>query len=417
MRRKLGELISEGAIVEVQDGNHGGQHPKASDYVVDGVGVPFIMASDLALGWVDLQGCKRIPRPLADGLRIGFSRPGDVLLTHKGTVGSVAIVPAVDDYVMLTPQVTYYRTEPTKLHNHYLKYAFLAPGFQDRLASFSAQSTRPYIALSTQRQLEIDYHPLKTQVRIAEVLSTYDDLIENNTRRIQILEDIVRLIHSEWIVHFRFPGHQRARFVGAGKARRPSDWALAPLGNIVEEVRRICEPSDLAPETAYIGLEHMPRRSFTLREWGRLDEVTSTKLAYEAGEILFGKIRPYFHKVIVAPTDGVTSSDAIVIVPRDDKWRVLALTTVSSDPFVAHATQTSNGTKMPRANWNLLVEYQVPLPAPRVLGEFNAEILPLIELANNLAAQSRSLRAGRDLLLPRLVSGELSVSELESIAA
>src|SRR6266850_1619151 len=109
----IGELERRGAIMEIQDGNHGDKHPVASDYVSDGV--PFLMASDIRDGVVDLTPCKFISREQADSLRIGFARSGDVLLTHKGTVGSVAILPEVEDYVMLTPQVTYYRVNPHKL--------------------------------------------------------------------------------------------------------------------------------------------------------------------------------------------------------------------------------------------------------------------------------------------------------------
>ena len=123
----IGELFHQGAIVAIQDGNHGGDHPKASDYVESGV--PFVMAGDIRDGRLLLDTCKRLPKARTDLLRIGFARSGDVLLTHKGTVGEVAIVPSVDDYVMLTPQVTYYRTDGSKLFNRYPPVStYLSPG-------------------------------------------------------------------------------------------------------------------------------------------------------------------------------------------------------------------------------------------------------------------------------------------------
>ena len=133
-RRKIKDLIADGAILEIQDGNHGDKHPTSADYVEDGI--PFLMARDFRDGELDLVGACKIPKPLGDSLRIGFARTGDVLLTHKGSIGLVAIVPDVPDYVMLTPQVTYYRTDQEKLHNSYLKYAFQAPFFRQQRILF-----------------------------------------------------------------------------------------------------------------------------------------------------------------------------------------------------------------------------------------------------------------------------------------
>ena len=105
--KSFNDLLEMGYVLDIQDGNHGESHPKASDYVDKGI--PFIMANNLVNGTLDLINCKFIKKDQADKLRIGFSIPGDVLLSHKGSIGKTAIVPDVEHYVMLTPQVTYYR--------------------------------------------------------------------------------------------------------------------------------------------------------------------------------------------------------------------------------------------------------------------------------------------------------------------
>ena len=111
---KIGALVDLGAIEPPQDGNHGEKHPKAKDYVE--IGIPFVMASDLRDGRVDFEQCKKLKKSLSDTLRIGFAKSGDVLLSHKGTVGEVAQVGKIEtDYVMLTPQVTYYRVKEAQL--------------------------------------------------------------------------------------------------------------------------------------------------------------------------------------------------------------------------------------------------------------------------------------------------------------
>jgi type I restriction enzyme S subunit len=154
-RQKIGTLIEDGLIAPPQDGNHGEKHPKASDYVPDGV--PFVMASDLKGGVVDFASCSKISEALARTLRIGFAKPGDVLLSHKGTVGEVArLGDLATDFVMLTPQVTYYRVvDHSKLNPDWLYFAFKTPGFRRLLEQYGKQSTRAYVGITTQRELSI----------------------------------------------------------------------------------------------------------------------------------------------------------------------------------------------------------------------------------------------------------------------
>jgi len=198
---QIGGLEQEGIIAEIQDGNHGEKHPKSSDYVP--FGVPFIMARDLADGQLDLAGCNYITHQQADGLRIGFAKPGDVLLTHKATMGRVAIVPEDYDYIMLTPQVTYYRIgDQSRLNNLYLKYAFLSPTFQHQLNATSDQSTRKYIGITAQRDLWLPLPPISEQKAIAHILGTLDDKIDLNRRMNETLEAIARAIFKSWFIDF-----------------------------------------------------------------------------------------------------------------------------------------------------------------------------------------------------------------------
>jgi type I restriction enzyme S subunit len=261
-------------------------------------------------------------------------------------------------------------------------------------------------------KLNIKLPTIAVQNRIGDILSTYDDLIENYTRRIMIMEQMAQMLYREWFVNFRFPGHEKVKLVDSEMGLIPQGWTASELGKLCGEVRRGVNPSDVPADTPYIGLEHMPRKSIALSEWGEAGQVQSTKLRFRRGEILFGKIRPYFHKVGVAPVDGVCSSDAIVIVPNSVGLFPVVLLCVSSDEFVLQATQTSQGTKMPRANWDVLCRYAVAMPERPLLDRFNAAITPMVELINNLLFRNRTLRTTRDMLLPKLVSGEVSVEQI-----
>ena len=173
------ELIDLGMIEEPLDGNHGSMHPKASDYVDSGV--PFIMANNIINGVVDLDGCAFITEEQANTLRKGFAKPGDVLLTHKATIGRTAIVPNKYETIILTPQVTYYRIIKG-IDNRYLKYYFDSPFFQETLTNWAGSgSTRAYLGILAQHKLPIILPPYDEQIKIAGLLDLLDKKILINT--------------------------------------------------------------------------------------------------------------------------------------------------------------------------------------------------------------------------------------------
>lgn len=170
---------------------------------------------------------------------------------------------------------------------------------------------------------------------------------------------------------------------------------------------------ELTQPTPYVGLEHIPRRSLALDAWDTVTQLGSNKLAFRQGEILFGKIRPYFHKVSIAPFDGLCSADTIVLRTRRPEHYGLMVALTSSDEFVAHASATANGAKMPRANWDVLANYPVVVPPDPVAMGFSESIGRFLQLQQVLIGQVMNLRATRDLLLPRLMSGQLTLPEAE----
>lgn len=177
--KTIGKLLSEDYLIQIQDGNHGELHPKSSDYIDDGI--PFVMANTFSNGEIDFGVSKKLPQEITDKLRIGFSFPGDLLLSHKGTVGEVALVPKTIKwpYLMLTPQVTYYRVNTEKLSARFLFYVFSADYFQRQLHRVSSQSTRAYVGITAQRSLRIVIPDTKReQDEIVELLNATRKTIE-----------------------------------------------------------------------------------------------------------------------------------------------------------------------------------------------------------------------------------------------
>ena len=262
-------------------------------------------------------------------------------------------------------------------------------------------------------QAKVRLPPKSIQQTIGVSLRAFDDLIENNRRRIEILEEMARLLYREWFVRFRFPGHGDVELVDSDLGPIPKGWEAGKFSDLVSEVSKTVDPEEITEGTPVVGLEHLPRRSTTLRDWESAFDVGSRRKVFYKGDILFGKIRPYFHKVVDAPISGCSSTDAIVFRPIEEILQSRALAIASSDEFVGVATATSNGTKMPRANTKILLGYGIPHPTHDVELAFSQKVGPMNCLRKILAAQDRVLREARDLLLPRLLSGELDVSELD----
>ena len=339
----------------------------------------------------------------------------DILLNITGaSVARCCMVPSAIIPARVNQHVAIVRINPKLANPYFVLYAINSPNYKYHLLSLAqGGATREALTKETIEGFQVPLPALSTQNKIATILSAYDHLIENNMRRIQILEEMAQRLYREWLVHFRFPGHEKSRLVESEMGLIPEGWSAKKLGDLAREVRRSISIEQVAPETPYVGLEHIPRRSIALHEWGEARDVQSTKLRFDRGDILFGKIRPYFHKVSVAPIDGITSSDAIVIKAKRTEYYAVTLCCVSSDAFVSEATQTSQGTKMPRANWNVLIKYPIALPPLPILSKFNDMILNVVNQIENLTMKNRNLRQTRELLLPKLISGEVDVAELD----
>lgn len=179
----VSDLVNLGIIERPIDGNHGETHPKKEDFVV--CGVPFIMASDLADGAVDQKRCAFLTRAQADGLRKGFAKDGDVLLSHKGTIGRAAILSTDLDYVMLTPQVTYYRVlDEARLDRTFLYHCMRSAPFQRRMIDIAKSgATRAYIGITRQLELQIPLPDVETQKRLTGKIEDAEDKMRAVERR------------------------------------------------------------------------------------------------------------------------------------------------------------------------------------------------------------------------------------------
>ncbi len=234
----VGQLIEDGIIEKPLDGNHGNIHPKSGDFV--DYGIPFVMANNVHGGQVVLVNCSFIRKKQADSLKKGFSRSGDVLLTHKATIGNTAIVGEIPfPYVMLTPQVTYYRVaDKNRLNNLYLRHFFDSTGFQSVLKALAGGGTRAYIGIKAQHQLPVVLPPTEAEQRaIAGALSDVDALIGALDRLLAKKRDLKQAAMQQLLTgHQRLPGFAPAtpRFQQTDVGEIPEDWDVKPLAQVFE---------------------------------------------------------------------------------------------------------------------------------------------------------------------------------------
>jgi Type I restriction modification DNA specificity domain len=195
------ELQRDGILL-VEDGNHGEYRPRPDEFVDRGVA--FIRAADMDAGRVLFESAAKINERAKKRIAKGIGAPGDVLLSHKGTVGKLALVPDEAPPFVCSPQTTFWRTrnEP-RLDRKYL-YAFLrSPGFHEQLATRAGETDMaPYVSLTSQRGLSIIFTPIEEQRAIAQILGALDDKIDLNRRTNETLEGIVRAIFKDWFVDF-----------------------------------------------------------------------------------------------------------------------------------------------------------------------------------------------------------------------
>ena len=427
-------LLRDGDLALIQDGNHGGSYPKVEEFIADGV--PLITGACLIDGGVDYAKAGFISHSRAAQLRVGFAKPGDVLLTHKGTMGKTAIVPESRyPTTILNPQITLYRVaESGRLQARYLKFFFDSQIFQRLLIQISATSTINTLPIKEQKKLEIPVPSQETQNEVVGVLGALDDRItllrETNTT----LEAIAQALFKSWFVDFD-PVHARARgeepaglapevaalfpdsFEESELGMVPKGWKVGVLGEVADTVRKQIQPGAMTADTLYVGLEHIPRLSLGLNAWGTAEELESAKSCFEKGDVLFGKLRPYFHKIVIAPFEGVCSTDILVCRAKSPEYYAFVLMHLFSTELVSYADRLSNGAKMPRVNWNDLAAYQVAIPPTELALTYMDVVKPMFAQITDNVLQAQTLAILRDALLPRLISGQLRLPEAEAMVA
>ena len=409
-----------------------GSQLHACDYVE--VGIPSIMPINIGAGRIIEDGIKRITNSDATRLARHQVRNGDIVFSRRGDVERHALVREREEGWLCGTGCVLVRVGDSVLLPRFASYWLQHPDIRSWLVANAVGSTMPNLNTSIMAGVPIAVPSIREQHAIVRVLGVLDDKIELNRRMNRTLEELARAVFKSWFVDFdpvvakaagKKPVGMSAqtaallpgRFQDSELGPIPKGWRAGSLGEIAQNPRRGVQPADLAPGEPYIALEHMPRRCIALDAWDTSDGIMSQKFRFRRGDILFGKLRPYFHKVGVAPVDGVCSTDILVVAPKAPEWLGVVLGHASSDEIIQYADGASTGTKMPRTNWGDLAQFKIGIPSVHVAAAFSKISEAIVSrIAANIFA-TRTLVLVRDALLPRLMSGELRVRQAEKIAA
>ncbi len=328
-------------------------------------------------------------------------KPPTVVTGRSGTLGKVQYIKELCWPLNTTLYAVSFRDNYPQYVYYFLQ--------QMHLENYNSGAGVPTLNQNHLQKLEIEIPSVLSQKKISAILVTYDDLISIKKKRVQVIQNIIEELYKEWFVRFRFPEWKAAKF----EKGVPAEWAECELSKLCKEIRKGVKLANLDESKKYLGLEHLSRKDICIYEHDTTDSVDSDKLEFEHSDILFGKIRPYLHKVCLANFEGVCSTDIIVLRPIESNHMLYILFTVFSEAFIDLANVSSKGTKMPRADWDFLKKTKLSLPPFELLEKFNEICNPLIEQMFYILEQIDLLEESKNNLIPRLMSGKLSVDDLD----
>jgi len=390
---------------------------KASDYVSDGT--PVINVRNIGLGDLRPDKLEYVGEETADRLSEHLLAIGDIVFGRKGAVDRHLFVQAEHHKWMQGSDCIRLRFLTDQVRTRFISYAFLRKDHQQwMLAQCGNKATMASLNQEIVRRISMTVPPPDTQERVVDVLSAYDDLIENNRRRIALLEESARLLYREWFVRLRFPGHEHTRLVDG----LPDGWNRAPLGKITTKIGSGATPR--GGESSYFSEGITLIRSLNVYD-DRFDEnglafigedqaAALDNVTVESSDILLNITGASVARCCMAPERYLPArvNQHVMIIRVDAR---------EANPFFVHAAINSDERKRQLLSYaqkgstrealtkEMMAAFEITLPSRTLMEQFGENAATSFLQRENLALQNQKLKAARDLLLPRLMSGEITV--------
>jgi type I restriction enzyme S subunit len=337
---------------------------------------------------------------------------GDLLLTSRGTLGVPYLVTKSDRFHFADGNLTWFR-HFSGLDSAYLKFFLLSPEGKAELARCVIGSSQAAYTIAALKKLTISVPPLLVQRHIAGILSAYDELIKNNQRRIRLLEEMARKLYEEWFVNFRFPGNEGLRRIASLLGDIPQGWEAVAFTDIADVLSGGTPKTDMAEywdgEIPFFTPRDVPS-CFYARE--TLKHVTERGLLKCASEL-------YPPDTVFITARGTVGKVALPSVPMAMNQSCYALRGKSGMPQrflflmtlrqVDYLKTNTGGATFDTIIVDTFRRMQVVKPPHDLVARFTRQTDAIFEQINNLERQTANLRQTRDLLLPRLLSGQLNL--------
>lgn len=396
----------------VTDGTH--DSPKLQSH-----GMPFIKGTHISEGMIDFENCDYITREEHEKC-IARSHPerGDILFSNIGSVGDCAFINS--DVEFSIKNVALFKPDHNQIDPRFLYYTVISPFFRGSLLGKKSGSAQPFLSLGTLRS-----HPvllpenLEVQRHISSILGLFDDLIDNNNKRIKILEKIARLIYREWFIYYQFPNHEMVKKMDSRTelGEIPQGWKIIRLDQVCESIMSGGTPRTSSPEYWGGNISWLSsgetRNNFIIETEKTITDEgvseSSTRLARSGCT------------VIASAGQGKTRGQTSML--RIDSYinqSVIALTAnrkLITDNFLFYDLerrynqyrQISDGSTRGSLTTKLLADLTVVMPSPELIGQFDSIVEPMVRSIELMLRKNNILRRTRDLLLPKLISGQLAV--------
>jgi len=388
------------------------------DNFVD-IGVPVIRGVNLTHGRFNPNDFVYLTNEKADDLRSSNAHPNDLVFTHRGTLGQVGIIPSTPykRYVVSQSQMKL-TCDPAKAVPMYMYYYFSSVGKTELLKHVSGSGV-PAISspLTTLKNLRIRIPPLKTQKKIASILSAYDDLIENNLKRIKILEEMAQRLYREWFVHFRFPGHENVKMVDSPLGPIPEGWEVVPFTKIADVLSGGTPKTKIEEywggEIPFFAPKDAPDSFYVTKT-----EKTITQLGLQKcnsrlypKDTVFITARGTVGKVVMPSIDMAMNQSCYALQGKKGiNQHFLFLLTKQQSEYLKKNT---GGATFDTIIVETFERMLVAKPDYDLIKKFSALVESQLDVILNLINKNYLLRQTRDLLLPKLISGEVDVSSVD----
>ncbi len=320
--------------------------------------------------------------------------------------------------MMNTSVIRLHPLDKKRFHADYL-FAFLRSSFfKNQVESLVIGSAQPNFGPSHLKRMLVPVPHFDEQRKIAGVLSAYDDLIENNNRRIAILEAMAQAIYREWFVEFRFPGHEKVKLVDSPLGKIPEGWEVASVQTFLNHSTSGISPTNFPEEEfAHYSIPNYDKGKLPELEKG--ETIQSNKFPVPDGCVLLSKLNPRIPRIwlpiLNSQYRAIASTEFLVMTPLSRVTREFAYCLFHSENFYGRFCSCSSGTSTShqRVKPTDFVKLEAVLPPQPLLEQFSNHVAPMLRLVHNRRLQNEKLRVTRDLLLPKLISGQLDVEDLD----